>query len=653
MGISRTPGRGCQTPCAQAVASRLFHAAGLCYASVMRSILWAFVLLAATSGWPPGGAYPSARGAQPGEEASEPVRAEVRFPLAPLPPRGEAVVSVVLEIAPGVHVMADRGAWGERDDFRPFPVRLLLLEVPPGVIAEAPLYPAAEPLSVGFTERPLPTFAGRSTIHLPLRLELPSDAEAVRLRLRLEFQACTENACLLPEHRELEAHAAVAAPGESPQAADPGLLADYTARRAAAAEAAFELLGIGFRLDGRTAFGTAGILLLGALGGLLLNLTPCVLPLIPVKVLSLSRAAADPRRCRRLGLFILAGVASFWLALGLAVATASGIASAHGLFQIPAFALAVGLVLAGLAAGGLGGWSPRLPGFLYRFEPRFDSAPGAFGVGVLTAVLSTPCTAPFMGTAAAWAASRSPETAVLAFLAIGLGMGAPYALLAALPHQVGRLRTAGPATELVRQTMSVLLLAAACYVAGVGVQGLLPEMVPPRAWRFPVAACLAAAGLWVAWRGPRLAARRAARSLWAGGGLVFAAAVAVAVLAPAAPDPIAWEPFGEERLARAQAAGQAVALVFSAEWCLNCRVLEETVWKRPEIARRLSAPEVVALRADLTTGDPAARRMLRRAGSLTVPFLVIYGKDGAPLWKGDFYTAEQVAVLLDRARAGP
>ncbi len=617
-------------------------------------LLWALVFLAAASAPPPGCASPSPPpGAEAGGEASEPVRAQACFPLAPLPPRGEAVVSVILEIAPGFHVMADRGAWEGREDFRPFPTRLLLLEAPEGVIAEPPLYPAAEPLPVGFTERPLPTFAGRAAIHLPLRLELAPDARAVRLRLRLEFQACTENACLLPERRELEAHAAVAARGESPRAADPGLLADFTARRAAAAEAAFELLGIGFRLDGRTALGAAGILLLGALGGLLLNLTPCVLPLIPVKVLSLSRAAADPRRCRRLGLLILAGIASFWLALGLAVAGASGIASAHGLFQIPAFALTVGLVLAGLAAGGLGGWSPRLPGFLYRLEPRFDSAPGAFGVGVLTAVLSTPCTAPFMGTAAAWAASRSPEAAVLAFLAIGLGMGAPYALLAALPHRVGRLRAAGPATELVRQTMCVLLLAAACYFAGIGVQGLLPGLFPPRAWRFPVAACMAAAGLWVAWRGPRLAARRGARTLWAGGGLALAAAVFAAALAPAAPDPVAWEPFGAERLARAQAAGRAVALVFTAEWCLNCRALEEAVWKRPEIARRLSAPGVAALRADLTTGDPAARRMLWRAGSLTVPFLVIYGKDGAPLWKGDFYTAEQVAALLDRALAGP
>lgn len=619
----------------------------------MRSLLWALVVLAAISGGPSGAAPPSAPGAEAPGEAAEPVQAKACLPLSPLPARGEAVVSVVLDIAPGFHVMADRGAWGEREDFRPFFTRVLLLEAPDGVTAEPPLYPAAEPFPVGFTERPLPTFAGTAAIHVPLRLEFPAGVDAVRLRLRLEFQACTENACLLPERRELEAHAAVAAPGESPRAADPGLLADFAARRAALSEAAFDVLGVGFRVDGRTALGAAGILLLGALGGLLLNLTPCVLPLIPVKVLSLSRAAADPRRCRRLGLLLLAGVASFWLGLGLAVAGASGIAAAHGLFQIPAFPLAVGLVLAGLAAGGLGGWSPRLPGFLYRFEPRFDSAPGAFGIGVLTAVLSTPCTAPFLGTAAAWAVSRSPEVAVLAFLAVGLGMGAPYAVLAALPHRVGRLRAAGPASELVRQTMSILLLAAACYFAGVGVQGLLPGLLPPRAWRYPVAACIAAAGLWVAWRGPRLAARRGWRILWAAGGPVFAAAVLAAVLSPTAADSVSWEPYSEERLARAQAAGRAVALVFSAEWCLNCRALEEAVWKRPDIVRRLSSPGVAALRADLTTGDPAARRMLRRAGSLTVPFLVIYGKDGAPLWKGDFYTAEQVAALLDRALAGP
>ncbi|MEJ5360035.1 MAG: thioredoxin family protein [Desulfobacterales bacterium] len=615
------------------------------------AILWAaFLWLAALSNPPPAVAAAAA------EEAAEPVRLAVSWPLDPLPARGEAALAVALEIAPGFHVMADRAAWGERTDFRPFPTRLELREAPAGVIAEAPLYPPARPLAAGFTDRPLPTFEGRAVILLPLRLDLPPETRSVRLGLAIAFQACTESACLLPEEREIEAVGGVAAPGEATRVVDPALTAELDARRPpppAAGEAAFQLFGVGVRLDGRTAAGAAGILLLGALGGVLLNFTPCVLPLIPVKIISLSRAAADPRRCRRLGLLLTAGIVSFWLGLGLAVATASGIASAHGLFQIPAFSLAVGIVLAALAAGTLRGWSPHLPGFLYRFEPRLDSPAGAFGIGILTGVLSTPCTAPFMGTAAAWAAARSPEAAVIVFSAIGLGMGAPYALLAAFPHRVGGLRAAGPASELVKQAMALLLLAAAFYFAGIGAEALFPGVLPPHAPGLAVRVCIAASGLWVALRGPRLAVRRSSRLLWAAIGLLIAAGTVTAGLRLSAPAPFAWEPFDAERLARARADGRAVVLVFTADWCLNCRALEEGVWKRPEILRRLAAPEVAAFKADLTAGDPEGKRMLQEVGSLTVPLLVVYGRNGRLLWKGDFYTAGQLAAILDRALASP
>ncbi len=617
------------------------------------------ILLAALLGFAAFGiaapALPAAA-AETGEEAAEPVRIAVSWPLDPLPSRGEAVLAVILEIAPGFHVMADRAAWGERADFRPFPARLELHDAPSGVIAEAPFYPRARPLAVGFTDRPLPTFEGRATIFLPLRLDLPPGARRLPLHLTVAFQACTESACLLPEERKIEAVGTLAAPGQAPRVVEPGLMAEFTSRRAeaaAAAEAAFELFGIGVRLDGRTLAGAAGILVLGALGGLLLNFTPCVLPLIPVKIIGLSRAAAEPRRGRQLGLWLTAGIVSFWLVLGLAVATASGVAAAHGLFQIPAFSLAVGIVLAALALGGLRGWSPRLPGFLYRLEPRLDSAAGAFGIGILTGVLSTPCTAPFMGTAAAWAAARSPEAAVLVFAAIGFGMGVPYALLAAFPHRVASLRAAGPASELVKQAMAFLLLAAAFYFAGIGAEGLLPGLFPPRLAGWAVAACVAASGLWVARRGPRLAARKSVRVFWVLFGVLIAAGAVTAGLRLSAAAPLPWEPFRGERLSRAQAEGRAVVLVFTADWCLNCRALEEGVWKRPEILRRLEAPEVAVFKVDLTAGNPAAKEMLQKAGSLTVPLLVVYGRDGGILWKGDFYTAEQLAGILDRARASP
>ena len=223
------------------------------------------------------------------------------------------------------------------------------------------------------------------------------------------------------------------------------LFSEYESRATAGPQRfiSFRLFGFGFALDPESPLTAAMILLLAALGGFLLNFTPCVLPLIPIKLISLSNAAAaDRRRCLNLGLFTFAGVLAFWVALGGIVSMVSGFTSTHQLFQYPAFTIGVGLIIAVMAIGMFGVYSVRLPGLIYALNPRQETLAGALGVGVLTAVLSTPCTAPFMGTAAAWAATQEPAVTIATFSAIGAGMGLP-SLLAAFPRLVRRLPKTG------------------------------------------------------------------------------------------------------------------------------------------------------------------------------------------------------------------
>lgn len=143
--------------------------------------------------------------------------------------------------------------------------------------------------------------------------------------------------------------------------------------------------------------GLLTLLFLAALGGLLLNFTPCVLPVLPIKIMGMSRAAGDPRRLAVLGLVMSLGVVAFWLAIGGAIAFIAGFTAISSLFQTTWFSLVVGLFVAVVALGGLGLFEVVLPQAIYRYQPKQETLPGAFGFGIMTAILSTPCTAPFHG----------------------------------------------------------------------------------------------------------------------------------------------------------------------------------------------------------------------------------------------------------------
>jgi thiol:disulfide interchange protein len=149
------------------------------------------------------------------------------------------------------------------------------------------------------------------------------------------------------------------------------------------------------------------LLLIAGVGGLLINFTPCVLPLIPIKIVGLSQAAGNRSRCLALGVMLSLGVVAFWFGLGLAISSISGFNTANQFFQYPAFTIGVGAIICVMAIGMSGLFTIRLPDWIYRINPSQDSIGGSFLFGIMTAVLSTPCTAPFMGAAAAWARNHN------------------------------------------------------------------------------------------------------------------------------------------------------------------------------------------------------------------------------------------------------
>ena len=589
-------------------------------------------------------------------EEEDPVAVTFAWSSEALTSEGTAVLAVVLDIRPGYHVMADKDQLRAVQDFTPFPTTVQIIEASAGVLAESAYYPKAIPFKAEFADQPIMSFEGRTVIYLPVQLSLIAGDKSVFVKVKVEYQACASATCLMPQRRLLESVQPIAAPGRTIATSEPDLFKEFGARRAAgrpSTDVSFSLFGFGFSLDLTGPLTGVVILLLAGLGGFLLNFTPCVLPLIPIKIISMSNAAADRRRCLALGWFTFCGVLAFWVALAGIVSMVSDFTSTNQLFQYPAFSIGVGMVIAVMAVGMFGVYSMRLPGMVYALNPKQETLGGALGIGVFTAVLSTPCTAPFMGTAAAWAAGQPPAVTIATFAAIGAGMGLPYVLLAAFPRLLRRLPKTGPANELLKQAMAILMLAAAAYFIGVGFCSLTsqPTNSTGRIYWWPVMILGAAAGVWTGLRAFRLSRRNGTKVFWSALGVAFAGICIYGAVRLTDAGPIAWVSYTPERWTRALNQQKAVVMVFTAEWCLNCKALEHSVWQSPELAELVAGTSVEPMKVDLTGSNPEGRKKLREAGSLTIPLLVVYQADGRPVFKSDFYTAEQVEEAIRMAIA--
>lgn len=563
-------------------------------------------------------------------------------------PGDTLALAVILDVEPGFHINSNARQQPEVPGFRPVPTRVQVLDASAGLVVQSPRYPEAHKLDVDFSDTPIMVFEGRSVIYLPLQVDTDASAGKIALKLEVVYQACDVQTCLLPKRQTLQLELPMAAPGEPVAAVNPELFAGLDTFGADSESVLFDLFGWHFTVQLATGWGLLLLLLTAASGGLLLNFTPCVLPLIPIKIISLSRAAGEGSRSLALGAGMAAGILGFWLILGAAIAMVSGFTATNQLFQFPLFTISVGLIIALMAVGMCGLFSVRLPGIVYRLHPRQDSLTGSFSLGILTAILSTPCTAPFMGAAAAWAATRHPLTTLLTFAAIGLGMALPYLLLSAFPGLLQRLPRSGPVSTVIKQVMGLFMLAAAAYFIGSGLRVLTasPQDPPGKWFWWVVMGFVAAGGLWMLWRTWQITRRRRWRILVGGLGLLILCGSTFGAVRLTDPGPIDWMAYNPARFRQAVAQNQRIVLVFTAEWCLNCKALEQSVFRNDKLAARMAQQDIVPMKVDLTGRNPAGKSKLRQLGHLTIPLLVIYGPEGREVFRSDFYTAEQVLEAL-------
>ncbi|MDX2132629.1 MAG: cytochrome c biogenesis protein CcdA [Planctomycetota bacterium] len=514
----------------------------------------------------------------------------------------------------------------------------------------------------GTGPEPYAVFEGVAVAYVPVTVS-PTAAGKASVTLRVGYQVCDDRTCQFPDTQTFAVVLTVVEPG-TVTANDPAnaelfrgfdLNAFAATAPAKASSSAFQtnVFGLDIRFDAGGA-GLFALLGIALLGGFVLNLTPCVLPVIPLKIMGLSQSAGHPRRMLFLGVVMSIGVITFWLAIAAAMVFISGFKAVNQLFQLPVFTLGVGVFIALMAVGMLGLFTVQLPGVVYLVDPKTESVPGSFLFGVMTAVLSTPCTAPFMAGAVAWSTKQPVFVTLATFGAIGLGMAAPYLVLAAFPRLLARVPKSGPGSELVKKTIGLLMVAVAVFFLGSGLDPMLRQPIDPpiRLHWWLIAAIVVGTVIWLIAKTFRLTKSAPLRAGVAVGGVLFAGATLAIVRAVTDRGPIDWVAYTPERFEQQTAEGRVVVVDFTAEWCLNCKALESAVLHRPEIVGLLNGPGVTPMKVDLTGTNVPGQNKLKELNWVGIPLLAVYGPGLQQPITYDSYTPEMVREAIEKAR-GP
>ncbi|MDX5362626.1 MAG: thioredoxin family protein [Pseudazoarcus pumilus] len=375
-----------------------------------------------------------------------------------------------------------------------------------------------------------------------------------------------------------------------------------------------------------------GLALLFALaGGLILNLMPCVFPVLAMKVLALVRTGGDAGSVRGHGLAYLAGVLASFALLALVVLALQqgGARLGWGFqFQSPVFVVLVAWLLfaVGLNLSGVFTIGGSFAGIGQALTARGGHS-GSFFTGVLAAVVATPCTAPFMGAAIGFAMTQPPLSLLLTFLALGLGLALPFVVLAFRPALVARMPRPGPWMERFKQLLAFPMYGAAVWLLWVlalqaGANGVLVAAggmlaIALAAWLYDAT--------WHA--GARL--RRSAQ-LVAAALLVATVAVGSGLATQTVPTAQAqgallkheaWTP---QRFDALRAEGRAVFVNMTAAWCITCIVNEQVALERAEVAAAFAELDIAYLKGDWTNQDAAIGEVLASFGRSGVPLYLYY-----------------------------
>lgn len=559
-----------------------------------------------------------------------------------LTPGKTALVTVHLEVLPGWHVNANPPAL----DYN-IPTKVAITGAH-GVNAGAPKYPAPKKQKFAFEDSELYVYDGGADVTVPLTASATPENGTHTLSGKVSFQGCNNEVCLPPASTTFtvevtvtggvepgaEAVAAAANPDSavaSDAAADAGTGGPGSAEPSGGFATAMPEGGDAAKPQGGAAQGLQDALAKGGLwwllalflGGLALNLTPCVFPMlgITVSIFGTRRKEPLPRVMANAMTYVL-GICVTYSALGVIAGLTGGLFGQA--LQNPLVNVGLGLLLVALSLSMFGVYEMQAPAWVLDKAggANTGSLAGLFVSGLAVGIIAAPCVGPFVVALLAIIAQKgSAAFGLQSMFTLSLGLGFPYLFLAAFSSQLQNLPKSGDWMDWVKKFFGVLLASIGLYYALVGVA---PKLA---AWILPAALMLG--GLYLGYMEKSANARAGFKAMKRVGG---ALAVALGVwfvlqLASASSRTIAFRPFSDAAMRQSIAAGRYVMIDFSANWCVPCHELELQTF--PDKAVRAAASEFDAYIVDLTHYDsPEAERFRKQFGITGVPTIVLVGRDG-------------------------
>jgi thiol:disulfide interchange protein DsbD len=386
---------------------------------------------------------------------------------------------------------------------------------------------------------------------------------------------------------------------------------------------------------------------LALLAGLILNIMPCVLPVIPIRILGLVKMAGESRRRMvSLGLAFAGGIVLFFVAVAAANIVFrlafEQIFTISGLFQYRAARVALALIVIAVAANLFGVFVVTVPSKIAGMSgsPEKGGHLSSLGMGLMMAVLATPCSFAILAQAVAWAQYVPLWLGTFAIVFIGVGMAAPHALLAAFPSLIEHLPKPGAWMEKFRILMGFILLPVAIWLVFAGSEDSYPAWVA--AYGVLLVMCLWIWGSWV-----RYDARPLRKILVRGSALALAIAAGIFMLSPSAGLAVEFESYSEGAVEQAHSKGRVVLVKFTSATCTSCIIVDRTVYSNPDVARELEERNVVVLKADVTDAGSKASRLLRDRFSGAPPLTVLLPPGGDPIRLEGKFSSE---VLIEKLK---